>query len=203
MFVKKTNIKMEKHHTPRSIRLIYFITNFFFWFTSVISVIVLCFLGYIAFGGSLSGEISFDIFGTDHTYENFNEVPASIKAGLFLASLTVLSSVLIIFFYFKRFMKLVYEGRYFDLKTIKNLKMISYLLAAVFFVKIIIGVVISVMFGPEIFDATQGAESTMAFTFDATSFDRPGVLIIALIFWVLSHIFMEGAKLKEANELTI
>ena len=28
-------------------------------------------------------------------------------------------------------------------------------------------------------------------------------LIIALIFWVLSHIFMEGAKLKEANELTI
>ena len=202
MFVKKTNIKMEKHHTPRSIRLIYFITNFFFWFTSVISVIVLCFLGYIAFGGSLSGEISFNIFGTDHVYQNFNEVPASLKAGLFMGTLTVLSSVLIIFFYFKRFMKLVYEGRYFDLKTIKNLKMIAYLLTAVFFIKIIIGIATSVLYGPEIFDTTH-LDGSLAFTIDATSFDRPGILIIALIFWVLSHIFMEGAKLKEANELTI
>jgi hypothetical protein len=180
--------------------LIYFITNFFFWLTTGISVIVLCFLGYIAFGGSFSGEIS---FGTDHVYENFNEVSTSLKAGLFMATLTILSSVLIIFFYFKRFMKLVYEGRYFDLKTIKNLKMIAYLLTAVFFIKIIIGIVISVLYGPEIFDATQGDGSTMNFTIDATSFDRPGILIIALIFWVLSHIFMEGAKLKEANELTI
>lgn len=194
---------MEKHHTPRSIRLIHFITNFFFWLTTGISVIALCFSGYIAFGGSLSGEISFDILGNDHVYENFNEAPAAIKAGIFTAMLTVLTTVFIIFFYFKRFMKLIYEGQYFDLKTIKNLKMISYLLAAVFFLKIIIGVVISVMFGPEIFDVTQGTGSTMAFTFDATSFDRPGVLIITLIFWVLSHIFMEGAKLKEANELTI
>lgn len=191
---------MEKYHTPRSIRLIYFITNFFFWFTSGISVIVLCILGYIAFGGSLYGEIS---LGPDDVYENFNEVPTSLKAGLFLASLTILSSILIIFFYFKRFMKLVYEGRYFDLKTIKNLKMISYLLTAVFFVKIIIGIVISVLYGPEIFDTKQGAAYTMNFTIDATSFDRPGILFIALIFWVLSHIFMEGAKLKEANELTI
>ena len=200
MFVKKTNIKMEKHHTPRSIRLIYFMTNFFFWLTTGISVIVLCILGYIALGGSLYGEVS---FGPDDVYENFNEVPTSLKAGLFLTSLTILSSILIIFFYFKRFMRLVYEGRYFDLKTIKNLKIISYLLTAVFFVKIIIGVVISVLYGPEIFDAKQGAGYTMNFTIDATSFDRPGILFIALIFWVLSHIFMEGAKLKEANELTI
>lgn len=194
---------MEKHHTPRSIRLIYFITNFFFWFTSIISVIVLCLIGYIAFGGSLYGEISFNIFGTDHVYQNFNEVPTAIKAGIFTAMLTILTTLFIIFFYFKRFMKLIYEGRYFDLKTIKNLKMIAYLLTAVFFIKIIIGVLVNVMFGPEIFDATQGTGSTMEFTIDATSFDRPGILIIALIFWVLSHIFMEGAKLKEANELTI
>ena len=194
---------MEKHHTPRSIRLIYFITNFFFWLTTSISVVVLCFLVYIVFGGSLSGDISIDIFGTDYVYQNFNEVPTSLKAGLFFAVLTILSTVLIIFFYFKRFMKLVYEGCYFDLKTIKNLKIISYLLTAVFFIKIIIGIVISVLYGPETVNATQGNGSTMAFTIDATSFDRPGILIIALIFWVLSHIFMEGAKLKEANELTI
>ena len=194
---------MEKHHTPRSIRLIHFITNFFFWLTTGISVIALCFSGYIALGGSLSGEISFDILGNDHVYENFNEVPTAIKVGIFAAMLTILTTVFIIFFYFKRFMKLIYEGRYFDLKTIKNLKMIAYLLTAVFCIKIIIGVVISIMFGPEIFDATQGTGSTMALSIDATSFDRPGILIIALIFWVLSHIFMEGAKLKEANELTI
>ena len=108
---------MEKYHTPRSIRLIYFITNFFFWLTTGISVIVLCFLGYIAFGGSFSGEIS---FGTDHVYENFNEVPIAIKVGIFTAMLTILITVFIIFFYFKRFMKFIYEGRYFDLKTIKN-----------------------------------------------------------------------------------
>lgn len=190
---------MEKQHTPRSIRLIYFISNIFFWLTAGISIIALCFLGYIAFGGSLSGEIS---FGTAHVYENFNEVPTSLRAVLILATLTILSTVLIIFFYFKRFMNLVYEGCYFDLKTIKNLKIISYLLTALFFIKIIIGIVISVTFGSEIFDATQDG-STMAFTFDAKSFDRPGVLFIALIFWVLSYIFMEGAKLKEANELTI
>ena len=199
MFVKKTNIKMENHHTPRSIRLIYFMTNFFFWLTTGISVIVLCILGYIALGGSLYGEVS---FGPDDVYENFNEVPTSLKAGLFLTSLTILSSILIIFFYFKRFMRLVYEGRYFDLKTIKNLKMIAYLLTAVFFIKIIIGIATSVLYGPEIFDTTH-LDGSMAFTIDATSFDRPGILIIALIFWVLSHIFMEGAKLKEANELTI
>ena len=203
MFVKKINITMEKHHTPRSIRLIHFITNLFFWLTTGISVIALCFSGYIAFGGSLSGEISFDILGNEHDYKNFNEVPTAIKAGIFTAMLTILTTVFIIFFYFKRFMKLIFEGRYFDLKTIKNLKMIAYLLTAVFFIKIIIGVLVSVMFGPEIFDATQGTGSTMEFTIDATSFDRPGILIIALIFWVLSHIFMEGAKLKEANELTI
>ena len=189
---------MEKLHTPRSIRLIYFITNFFFWLTSGVSIIALCFLSYIAFGGSLSGEISFN---TNHVYENFNEVPSSLKAGLFLASLTILSSILIIFFYFKRFMKLVYEGRYFDLKTIKNLKMIAYLLTAVFFIQMVIGIALGIFFGPKIFvDTTKGEEANVAFTIDAPSFD---ILFVALIFWVLSHIFMEGAKLKEANELTI
>lgn len=188
---------MEKHHTPRSIRLIYFITNFFFWLTTGIPVIVLCILGYIALGGSLYGEVS---LGPADVYENFNEVPSSLKAGLFLASLTILSSILIIFFYFKRFMKLVYEGRYFDLKTIKNLKMIAYLLTAVFFIQMVIGIALGVFFGPKIFDTTQGEEANVAFTIDAPSFD---ILFVALIFWVLSHIFMEGAKLKEANELTI
>ena len=183
---------MEKHHTPRSIRLIHFITNFFFWLTTGISVIALCFSGYIALGGSLSGEISFDILGNDHVYENFNEVPTAIKVGIFAAMLTILTTVFIIFFYFKRFMKLIYEGRYFDLKTIKNLKMIAYLLTAVFCIKIIIGVVISIMFGPEIFDATQGTGSTMALSIDATSFDRPGILIIALIFGVIAYFYGRG-----------
>ena len=188
---------MEKQQIPRSIQLIYLVTNFLFWLTSGLSIIALCFLGYIAFGGSLSGEIS---FGTNHVYENFNEVPSSLKAGLFLASLTILSSILIIFFYFKRFMKLVYQGRYFDLKTIKNLKMISYLLTAVFFIQIFIGTAIRLFFETKFFNTTQDEEVNITFSNDAPSFD---ILFLALVFWVLSHIFMEGAKLKEANDLTI
>ena len=83
------------------------------------------------------------------------------------------------------------------------MKIISYLLTAVFFFKIAIGIVLSVLYGPEIFDTALGGGSTFAITIDSESFDRPGILIIAIIFWVLSHIFMEGAKLKEINELTI
>ena len=200
-------MKMKKHHPPKSIRLIYFITNFFFWLTTIFSVVLICFLGYIAFGGSFFGEISFDISFPDilyqNVYQNFDEVPSILKVGLFSVMLIILSTVLIIFFYFKRFIKFVHEGRYFDLKTIKNLKIISYLLTAVFFFKIAIGIVLSVLYGPEIFDTALGGGSTFAFTIDSESFDRPGILIIAIIFWVLSHIFMEGAKLKEINELTI
>mgnify|MGYP001225850728 CR=1 FL=1 len=188
---------MEKQQTPRSIHLIYFIINLFFWLTAVISIIALFVLGYITFGGNLSGEIS---FGTGHVYENFNEVPTSLKAGFFLGTLTILSSILIIFFYFKRFMKLVYDGRYFDLKTIKNLKMISYFLTVVFLAEIIIGITISVFSETKIFDKIQSEDANVTFTIDAPSFE---IIFVALIFWVLSHIFMEGAKLKEANDLTI
>lgn len=190
---------MKKHQTPRSIRLIYFFTKLFFWLTASISAIALCIITYITFGGSLAAEIS---FGSPYTYSNFNELPAQFKGAMMLSALSVLTSVVLVLFYFKRFMKLIYEGRYFDLKTIKNLKLISYLLTIIFFIQLIGGVILGLIFGTssDIIEQSKSEGINLTFTLESPSLD---ILIISLIFWVLSHIFMEGAKLKEANELTI
>jgi hypothetical protein len=166
-------------------------TTVSFWILISIAFFAICFLCYILFGGSLSGEFS---FGGSHIYENFNQVPPSFKAGFTLAIITILSSLLVFFFYFKRFMKLVYEGKYFDLKTIRNLRLISYLLAVGF----ILGFIFSTNVG-SLEKVTQDG-SSLQFTFHSPSFY---ILFTALVFWVLSHIFTEGARLKEDNELTI
>lgn len=107
----------------------------------------------------------------------------------------------------ENFMSLVEQGRCFEIDTIKNLKYISFILTgiwAVLFISDIITettVFTSISFQNTINDYSPSESLN---SFDA-SFSLPSLayLIVATILWVISHILIQGIKLKKENELTI
>lgn len=99
------------------------------------------------------------------------------------------------FLTFRKFITNVYYGQFFEKSNIYLLKRISYVLLALWMYTVI-------------FTTTQYFVllkklnfETVDFTVDFNSFS--GLLLSALFIWVLSHIFMKGAELKEENELTV
>jgi len=80
-------------------------------------------------------------------------------------------------------------------ETIKFLKWISYLLLSIFLVGIFSEFLITI-------DSSfnDSLSSNLNFQADNISLSLP---IFALILWVLSHIFSQGAKMKKLNDLTI
>ena len=107
-------------------------------------------------------------------------------------------------------MSLVKKGKYFEINTIKNLKYISYILSSIWLVlflietftqKTIIRTYVSFQqnLNDNIVDENIFNESVdLGFNFPPLIF-----LIIPTILWVISHILIEGIKLKKENELTI
>ena len=104
-------------------------------------------------------------------------------------------------------MDLVDRGKSFDISTIKNLQYISYLLISSWSVLFILGFftdfIISTTFSNEHNTSDNNIDENIQIM--ENSFNLPPMifLIIALILWVLSHILIEGIKIKGKNKLTI
>ena len=197
-----------------SISIIQKISKFISISFLTISCVITLVLLYVLFGGSLAGEIEIRSFINDvdriNKYDNFNIVPFFLKLTMVLFVITILFLINTILRYWDNFMSLVRKGKYFEINTIKNLKYISYILSSIWLVlflietftqKSIIRTYVSFQqnLNDKIVDENIFNESVdLGFNFPPLIF-----LIIPTILWVISHILIEGIKLKKENELTI
>ena len=197
-----------------SISIIQKISKFISISFLTISCVITLILLYVLFGGSLAGDIEISTFINDvdntNEYNNFNVVPFFFKLCMVLFIVIILLLVNTILRYWDNFMSLVKKGKYFEINTIKNLKYISYILSSIWLVlflietftqKTIIRTYVSFQqnLNDKIVDENIFNESVdLGFNFPPLIF-----LIIPAILWVISHILIEGIKLKKENELTI
>ena len=197
-----------------SISIIQKISKFISISFLTISCVITLLLLYVLFGGSLAGEIEIRSFINDvdkiNKYDNFNVVPFFLKLTMVLFVITILFLINTILRYWDNFMSLVRKGKYFEINTIKNLKYISYILSSIWLVLFLIETftqksIIRTYFSfqqnlnDKIVDENIFNESVdLGFNFPPLIF-----LIIPTILWVISHILIEGIKLKKENELTI
>ena len=177
----------------------------------VISSLITLLLLYLLFGGSLEGSIMVDSSINQmkelKEYTNFNLVPFLIKLFMVLFIVTILILINTILRSWENFMSLVEQGRCFEIDTIKNLKYISFILTGIWAVLFISGIITettvftSISFQNTINDYSPSESLN---SFDA-SFSLPSLayLLVATILWVISHILIQGIKLKKENELTI
>ena len=197
----------------KGISLINNISKYLYIFTSTISIIFVCILFYILIGGSFEGSINIDTI-TDKSesssqYSNLNQIPLGKRfIGILLATI-IIGFTLTILNFWKNFISLVNQGRYFEVDTLKNLKYISYFLFGIGTSLLIIEIFTDTIFltsasfsnesvlnGKNIADNAVNIQSS--FSLSPILF-----LINGIIVWVLSHILIEGMRIKKENELTI
>ena len=177
----------------------------------VISSFITLLLLYLLFGGSLEGSILVDSSINQmkelKKYPNFNLVPFSIRLFVVLFIVTILILINTILRSWENFMSLVEQGRCFEIDTIKNLKFISFILSAIWGLLFIINIISETSFSTSI--SFQNTINVYPSSESLNSFDAIFVLpsltylLVATILWVISHILIQGIKLKKENELTI
>ena len=199
----------------KGISLINNISKYLYIFTSTISIIFVCILFYILIGGSFEGLINVDTIINDSEssfqYSNFNQVPLGSRFVGFLLAVLIIGFTLTILKLWKNFISLVNQGRYFEVSTLKNLKYISYFLfgigTSLFLIEIFTDMIFSTststsfsnesdLNGKNIGDNLVNIESSFSLS--------PIMLMLnGIVIWVLSHILIEGMRIKKENELTI
>ena len=194
-----------------SIHLINNISKFLYVFTMVLCSIVFAINIYILFGGSLEGTINIQaiINQNDNTsnYSNFNQVPFMNRLLMFLLVTISAGLILSILKFWGNFISLIKDEKYFEIDTIKNLQYISYLLLGIwtllFIIEFFSDIIFSTSFSTDII-ANENNVNENKNTIDSSFSLPPSIFLInGIIFWVLSHIIIEGIKLKKENELTI
>ena len=199
----------------KGISLIYNISKYLYIFTSTISIIFVCILFYILIGGSFEGTINVDTIinksESSSQYSNFNQVPLGSRFIGFLLAVLIIGFTLTILKFWKNFISLVNQGKYFEVSTLKNLKYISYFLFGIgtslliieIFTDTIFSISNNVIISNEpvlndkiIDDNTMNIQS--GFSLSPILFIINGIIV-----WVLSHILIEGMRIKKENELTI
>ena len=209
---------METNQNSLSLKIIYWITQISFWIFVAAGLLMLG----IAFGlifnlinddlnlhvvlpvsfalvdkGNLellgrSIDVSFvEPYGKVH----FTELPASVGRAYGLFILLVIGTFFYIFNAFRRFIVNVYKGMIFDIGNFRLLRNMAYGLLVFWIIIVFYSVLQNFMIAQHLtFDSLEYAGSMEFHT---------EVVFVALILLVLSHIFMQGIKLKEDNELTI
>jgi hypothetical protein len=194
-----------------SINIIYKFSKFISVLCFTISCLITLLLIYLLFGGSLEGHIEMESNINQvievNEYSNFNLVPFSLKLFMFLLMVTILFLINTILRCWDNFMTLVKKGKYFEIDTIKNLKYISFILTGIWIVLFIIEVIAEIIVETSISfkeNINDYPVNESLYSFDS-SFSLPGLtfLVVSTVLWVLSHILIQGIKIKNENELTI
>lgn len=169
-----------------------------------ISCFITLILLYILLGGSLEGNIEIDTMinnsNNSNEYKNFNVVPFLTKLFMVLFIVTILFLINTILRYWDKFMSSVKKGEYFEINTIKNLKYISFILTGIWLVLFIVEIItdITMRTSVNLNDNIISEITDLGFSIPPLSY-----LIVSMILWVISHILIEGIKIKKENELTI
>jgi len=209
---------MELKKRPLSIKIIYWLTQITFW------LVVLVLVGALAMNVAIQAEwlgdnmqlhtvlpvqVNYTEKGTlniDQTIQEVEFVEAIGKLhfintsediakwfGVFL--IVAIIFLLYIFLMFKNFVSNVYRGIVFERYNIRMLQKISYGLVGMWlFLNIY-----SWLF--YYFIAKRIEFEYLEITGEVDSYG--GILLAALLLWVLSYIFMRGVKLREEQELTV
>ena len=177
-------------------------------FISISFLIISCFITlillYILLGGSLEGNIEIDTMinksNNSNEYKNFNVVPFLTKLLMVLFIVTILFLINTILRYWDKFMLSVKKGEYFEINTIKNLKYISFILTGIWLVLFIVEIITDITMSTSVNlnDNIISEITDLGFSVPPLSY-----LIVSMILWVISHILIEGIKIKKENELTI
>jgi hypothetical protein len=200
MFAK---VKIKKMKID-SISIIQKISKFISISFLTISCIITLILLYILLGGSLEGNIEIDTMinnsNNSNEYKNFNVVPFLTKLFMVLFIVTILFLINTILRYWDKFMSSVKKGEYFEINTIKNLKYISFILTGIWLVLFIVEIItdITMRTSVNLNDNIISEITDFSFSIPPLSY-----LIVSMILWVISHILIEGIKIKKENELTI
>tara|TARA_B110000211_G_scaffold24256_1_gene24973 strand:- start:2143 stop:2610 length:468 start_codon:yes stop_codon:yes gene_type:complete len=125
------------------------------------------------------------------------QLPPVKKTIIVISSLYILYALTLCVFYFKKFMKKINDGHYFNRDTIKNIRHISYLLFSVWLIKLLSSTLLNFIS----FDLIH--MNPMSEFHISNNFPSMAILLSAMIFWILSHVFLHGVRLEEENELTI
>ena len=197
----------------KGISLINNISKYFYIFASTISIIFVCILFYILIGGSFEGLINVDTIINDSEsssqYSNFNQVPLGSRFIGFLLAVLIIGFTLTILKLWKNFISLVNQGRYFEVSTLKNLKYISYFLfgigTSLFLIEIFTDMIFSTSTSFSNESALNGKNIADNVVNIESSFSLSPIMLLlnGIVIWVLSHILIEGMRIKKENELTI
>ena len=209
---------MSIQKTPLSITIIYWMTNIIFGLIALVGLAVIVFniLLYTDFFGNdlqlhTRLPVKMNILETGNLYL-FNQniqvelVDATSQIHFFNTPLfiarwfgTAMLMVGAIFFYlmftFRKFIANVKAFRIFDIQNIQLLKNIAYALLLLWIFSIIyMRIMASIIVRNLEFKHVEFIE-------DYPNFG--GLLLLSLFIWVLSHVLITGARLKEEQDLTI
>jgi len=197
----------------KGISLINNISKYLYIFASTISIIFVCILFYILIGGSFEGLINVDTIINDSEsssqYSNFNQVPLGSRFIGFLLAVLIIGFTLTILKFWKNFISLVNQGKYFEVSTLKNLKYISYFLfgigTSLFLIEIFTDMIFSTSTSFSNESALNGKNIADNVVNIESSFSLSPIMLMlnGIVIWVLSHILIEGMRIKKENELTI
>ena len=197
----------------KGISLINNISKYLYIFTSTISIIFVCILFYILIGGSFEGLINVDTIINDSEssfqYSNFNQVPLGSRFVGFLLAVLIIGFTLTILKFWKNFISLVNQGKYFEVSTLKNLKYISYFLfgigTSLFMIEIFTDTIFSTSASFSNESALNDKNIADNIVNIESSFSLSPIMLMlnGIVIWVLSHILIEGMRIKKENELTI
>lgn len=121
--------------------------------------------------------------------------PDSILKGMGFLSFYVILCSFLLAVIFRKFIRNVRNDIVFTVENINLLKFLSYGLVAVWFFQAIL------MRGLYFFIAHQLEFKDTSLRFDF--FEYSYTLVIALVIWVLAHVFLKGMNLQEEKDLTI
>ena len=204
--------------SPISVRIIYFLSVIAFWL--LIFVATLSFIANLLietkFIGSdfqlrISLPVNFDVSetGTAYLYGVPNDIRIEEATGkmhivdtpiqfskIVLRVLFVVSALgLFMTWKFKLFIGNIKVGRIFEADNINNLKHIAYGLLILWLItKVYMTLLYRTMVKYVEFDSIH-------FRNEVT--DASGLILAALLLWILAHVFMKGVEMKEEQELTI
>ena len=197
----------------KGISLINNISKYLYIFASTISIIFVCILFYILIGGSFEGLINVDTIINDSEsssqYSNFNQVPLGSRFIGFLLAVLIIGFTLTILKFWKNFISLVNQGKYFEVSTLKNLKYISYFLfgigTSLFLIEIFTDMIFSTSTSFSNESALNGKNIADNVVNIESSFSLSPIMLMlnGIVIWVLSHILIEGMRIKKESELTI
>ena len=209
---------METQKTHLSIRIIYWFTMVVFWIFAVFAIILLGVSVAFLFGWFDDGlflnvglPVAFDLRGNGTLDLGFLQSEVALKeaygkiqfpgtpayiARIYGAFMLVIIPVIFSLIYlFRNFIRNVYRGMYFEVDNIIILKRISYVLMGLWFLMVA-------------YSVFQYFFLAINLTFENVDFTgnlqfHGYVFFSGLFLWMLSHIFLQGAKLQEDNNLTI